>query len=90
VAGENPVAITGFGTCAYVGATDRGARAMEIVEYDKASQTPLRLHGEYRDDLDLASPAIVKTLEGRDGDTYPDMTWEPKAAFTAIADRYRG
>jgi hypothetical protein len=22
--------------------------------------------------------------------TYPDMAWEPKAAFTALADRYRG
>jgi hypothetical protein len=134
VAGGKPVAITGFGTCAYVGAGDRGARAMEIVEYDEVTQTPLRLDGEYirdeagqaanirevleifdtegvdstfiwlfelcnfphrpdgdpRDDLDLASPAIVKTLEGRHGDTYPDMTWEPKAAFTAIADCYRG
>src|ERR1700730_619232 len=38
VAGDKPVAITGFGTCAYVGATDRGARAMEIVEYDEATQ----------------------------------------------------
>jgi hypothetical protein len=134
VAGGKPVAITGFGTCAYVGAGDRGARAMEIVEYDEVTQTPLRLDGEYirdeagqaanirevleisdaegvdstfiwlfelcnfphrpdgdpRDDLDLASPAIVKTLERRHGDTYPDMTWEPKAAFTAIADCYRG
>lgn len=133
-AGEKPVAITGFGACAYVGATDRGARAMEIVEYDEATQAPVRLDGEYtrdeagqaadirevleifdaegvdrafvwlfelcnfphrphgdpRDDLDLASPAIVKTLEGGHGDTYPDMTWEPKAAFTAIADCYRG
>jgi hypothetical protein len=133
VGGGKPVAITGFGACAYVGAADRGARAMEIVEYDEATQAPLRLDGEYardeagqaadirevleifdaegvdsafvwlfelcnfphrpggdlRDDLDLASPAIVKTLEGRHGDTYPDMTWEPKAAFTAIADCYR-
>jgi hypothetical protein len=133
VAGEKPVAITGFGSCAYAGAADRGARAMEIVEYDEATQAPLRLDGEYtrdeagqatdirevleifdaeevdgafiwlfelcnfphrpggdpRDDLDLASPAIVKTLDGRRGDTYPDMTWEPKAAFTAVADCYR-
>jgi hypothetical protein len=133
VAGGKPVAITGFGASAYVGAGDRGARAMEIAEYDEATQTPLRLDGEYirdeagqaanirevleifdtegvdsafiwlfelcnfphrpdgdpRDDLDLASPAIVKTLEGRHGDTYPDMTWEPKVAFTTIADCYR-
>jgi hypothetical protein len=133
VAGGKPVAITGFGASAYVGAGDRGARAMEIVEYDDATQSPLRLDGKYirdeigqaanirevleifdaegvdsafiwlfelcnfphrpdgdpRDDLDLASPAIVKTLVGRHGDSYPDMTWEPKAAFTAIADCYR-
>jgi hypothetical protein len=133
VAGGKPVAITGFGASAYAGAGDRGARAMEIVEYDEATATPLRLDGAYvrdeegqaasirevleifdaegvdsafvwlfelgnfphrpggdpRDDLDLASPSIVKTLEGRHGDTYPDMTWEPKAAFTAIADCYQ-
>jgi hypothetical protein len=110
----------------------RGKRA-GIVEYDGATQTPLRLDGEYardeagqaanlrevleifdsegvdsafiwlfelcnfphrpdgdpRDDLDLASPAIVKTLEGRHGDTYPDMTWEPKVAFSSVAECYR-
>jgi hypothetical protein len=133
VAGGKPVAITGFGASTYLGAGDRGARAMEIVEYDEDTRTPLRLDGSYardeagqaanlrevleilesegvdsafvwlfelcnfphrpdgdpRDDLDLASPAIVKTLEGRHGDTYPDMTWEPKAAFTGIAECYR-
>lgn len=133
VAGGKPVAITGFGASTYLGAGDRGARAMEIVEYDD-SQTPLRLDGKYtrdepgqaanlrevleildvegvdsafvwlfelcnfphrpdgdpRDDLDLASPGIVKTLENRHGDTYPDMTWEPKAAFAAVAECYAG
>jgi hypothetical protein len=132
VAGGKPVAITGFGASAYLGASRRGARAMEIVTYDEATQAPQRLDGEYtrdeegqaadirevleifdtegvdsafvwlfelcnfphrpggdpRDDLDLASPAIVKTLEGRRGDTYPDMTWEPKAAFAAVAECY--
>jgi hypothetical protein len=42
-----------------------------------------------RHDLDLASLGIVKVLEDRTGDTYPDMPWEPKAAFTALADYYR-
>jgi hypothetical protein len=42
-----------------------------------------------RQDLDMASYGVVKVLEGRHGDTYPDMPWEPKAAFTALADRYR-
>jgi hypothetical protein len=42
-----------------------------------------------RDDLDLASYGVVKILEGRLGDTYPDMAWEPKAAFTALAECFR-
>jgi hypothetical protein len=50
---------------------------------------PHRPDGDPRLDLDLASPGIVKMLEGRSGDTYPDMAWEPKAAFTAVAECYR-
>lgn len=51
---------------------------------------PHRPDGDPRDDLDLASGGIVKVLEGRNGDTYPDMPWEPKAAFATIAARYAG
>ncbi|MGN5633630.1 hypothetical protein [Streptomyces sp. AC154] len=51
---------------------------------------PHRPDGDPRDDLDLASLGIVKILEGRYGDTYPDLPWEPKAAFAAVADHYRG
>jgi hypothetical protein len=51
---------------------------------------PHRPDGDPRDDLDLASPGIVKMLEDRHGDTYPDMAWEPKAAFTTLAACYRG
>jgi hypothetical protein len=134
VAQGKPVAITEFGTAAYRGAGDRGARFLEIVEYDKDTGAPIRLDGQYvrdeagqatylrelleiydaagvdsafvfllaldnfphrpggdpRDDLDLASPGIVKVLDSRYGDTYPDLPWEPKAAFTALADYYRG
>jgi hypothetical protein len=46
--------------------------------------------GDPRHDLDLASLGIVKVLEDRNGDTYPDMPWEPKAAFTALGEYYRG
>ena len=42
-----------------------------------------------REDVDIASYGVVKVLEGRLGDTYLDMPWEPKAAFTALADYYR-
>ena len=51
---------------------------------------PHRPDGDPRDDLDLASPGIVKVLEGGPGTTYPDMPWQPKAAFTAVAECYGG
>jgi len=47
-----------------------------------------RPDGDPRDDLDIASYGIVKPLDGRHGTTYPDMTWEPKAAFAALAGIY--
>jgi hypothetical protein len=43
-----------------------------------------------RTDLDMASWGVVKVLENRTGDTYPDLPWEPKAAFTMLADYYGG
>ena len=51
---------------------------------------PHRPDGDPRLDLDMASPGIVKVLEGRHGDTYPNMEWEPKAAFTTVAECYGG
>ncbi len=51
---------------------------------------PHRPEGDPRDDLDLASPGIVRVLENSHGDTYPDMRWEPKVAFTGLAEYYRG
>jgi hypothetical protein len=51
-------------------------------------QLPHRLGS--RDDLDMASYSIVKVYEGRFGNAYPDMRWEPKAAFRTLADYYRG
>ena len=38
----------------------------------------------------MASPGILKMLEGRHGEAYPGMAWEPKAAFFAVAECYRG
>ena len=49
---------------------------------------PHRPDGDPRDDLDLASYGIVKVFDDRYGDTYPDMPWEPKAAFAALAGHY--
>ncbi|MEV6987052.1 hypothetical protein AB0M95_38150 [Sphaerisporangium sp. NPDC051017] len=42
-----------------------------------------------RYDLDMASYGVVKVLEDRKGTTYPDMSWEPKEVFHAMADAYR-
>lgn len=131
VAQGKPVAITEFGAATYRGAGDRGARGLEIVEYDEATGAPVRLDGAYdrdedgqaayirelleifeaegvdsafvflfalydyphrtggdpRDDLDLASYGIVRALDDdRRGAAYPDMAWEPKAAFAAVAE----
>jgi hypothetical protein len=49
----------------------------------------LPYHKDPGKDLDIASYGIVKVYEGRRGDSYPDMAWEPKAAFAAVADSYR-
>jgi hypothetical protein len=40
-------------------------------------------------DLDMASYALVKSYADRKGTRYPDMPWEPKAAFDALARRFR-
>lgn len=40
-------------------------------------------------DLDMASSSLVKYYgKGRHGKTYPDMNWEPKESFRAVADYY--
>ncbi|MFG2826006.1 hypothetical protein ACGFWI_00750 [Streptomyces sp. NPDC048434] len=41
-------------------------------------------------DVDLGSYGIVKVLDGERGTTYPDMPWEPKEAFHALARHYGG
>jgi hypothetical protein len=42
-----------------------------------------------REDYDMASFGVVKVLgDGARGQRYPDMPWEPKAAFTTLADCY--
>jgi len=41
-----------------------------------------------RFDLDMASSSLVRYLEHGHGATYPDMTWEPKESFRAVAKFY--
>lgn len=51
-------------------------------------------HGTRPDvDFDLVSRGVVRVLADRkaadaDGERYPGMPWAPKAAFTALAERY--
>ena len=51
---------------------------------------PIMSHGsDPKHDLDTDSFSIVKTYpRGRRGTSYPDMTWEPKEAFHALARYY--
>lgn len=39
-------------------------------------------------DLDCASYGVVKVLDGRTGETYPGLPWEPKPSFYALAEYY--
>jgi hypothetical protein len=41
------------------------------------------------EDFDIASAGLVKVIEGHRSQRYPDMPWEPKLAFTALAQHYR-
>ncbi len=45
-------------------------------------------HAEPSHDLDCASFGVVKMLDGATGTAYPDMPWEPKRSFYALAEYY--
>jgi len=51
---------------------------------------PLKPYSENpKYDVDRSSTSLVKYFEGgRHGTTYPDMTWEPKEVFNAVAKFY--
>lgn len=53
-----------------------------FANYDKPSDPDPRF------DLDMASYGLVRVLDSGHGTTYPDMQWEPKAAFHALARTY--
>ncbi len=50
----------------------------------------LTFNDEKRFDLDMASYSLVKSFVDSYGDTYPDMTWEPKESFKTVAKYYSG
>ena len=43
-------------------------------------------HPKY--DLDMGGFGLVKSYAGQHGTTYPDMPWEPKESFRAVADYF--
>jgi hypothetical protein len=45
-------------------------------------------HEDLKYDLDMASYSLVKSYADKHGLTYPDMFWEPKKSFQAVADYY--
>lgn len=45
-------------------------------------------HPEPLYDLDCASYGVVKVLDGRMGETHPELPWEPKPSFFALAEYY--
>lgn len=42
-------------------------------------------HEDLKYDLDMASYSLVKSYTDKHGTTYPDMLWEPKQSFYAVA-----
>jgi hypothetical protein len=122
-----PVVITEFGSCAYRGAEDKGARGWEVVDIkanppqiigdfvrDEAVQAnelvdllqildaanvagafvytfaaPTNTYNENpKYDLDMANYGLVTSYADKLGTIYPDMPWDPKEAFYAVADYY--
>lgn len=82
---------------------DEGSQAHEVIDQisvlDNAGVygafistfvTPLAtFDDDPRYDLDMASYSLVKSYSNqKHGSTYPDMTWEPKESFKAVADYY--
>ena len=82
---------------------DEGMQARELTDQlgvlDRAGvngafiMTFLSATNPYNDnprfDLDMNSYSLVKSYEGgRHGITYPEMPWEPKESFKAVADYY--
>ena len=95
-AAGKPVATTEFGCPTCRGASGPGSLALlDLFRAEGIDTTLVNTFARYdlphrsgpREDLGLASHGIVKVLEDRRDVTYPDMPWEPKAAFRALAAR---
>lgn len=81
LAGGRPVAITEFGCCTYRGAADAADKGAEIVEWDRATVTPLGLKGEpVRDESEQVAclSELVNLFEEEGVDT---AFWHNFAAY---------
>lgn len=64
------------------------AEGLDIAFVNTFARYDLPQRDNPREDFDMASYGVVKVFEDRHGQTYPDMPWEPKVAFTTLADYY--
>jgi hypothetical protein len=62
-----------------------GVEGAFVAEFVTAGAT---FSEQSRYDLDMNAFALVKTYRHGKGTTYPDMNWEPKQSFHAVADYY--
>ena len=63
-----------------------GRHRLRLLVHLRAYAAPHR--DDPRRDEDLASYSVVAALEDGSGTAYPDMPWEPKLVFAAIAEAY--
>jgi len=56
-----------------------------VAEFVTAAATT---NDQPRYDMDMNAFSLVKTYQHGKGMTYPDMSWEPKQSFSAVADFY--
>jgi hypothetical protein len=67
-----------------------GAFVFTFVQPPSASNEEImRLIKVITFDPDAASYSLVKNIVGGNGRAYPDMHWEPKESFKAVADYYK-
>jgi hypothetical protein len=65
------------------------AEGVDIVFVYTFARYDLPHRSAWNEDFDIASAGLVKVLDqGRRGHRYPDMPWDPKVAFTALAEYY--
>jgi hypothetical protein len=67
-----------------------GSKSIVFVRHD-GHWSSIPHSSDPREDFDMASFGVVKVLDGRSGARgrrYPDMPWEPKAAFDTLAEFY--